>query len=125
MRRAVIVLLLSMLAVLGVVDPAGATPTPYPTLVYTPPPTVTMQYTPDSTPAPYVITDTEAYSLGLELDASLWDYSTFEGFKRSARTWIDIADQYHVIDLIFGFAIGAVILSALVRFISIRGQHGD
>lgn len=118
-------LVLALALALALAAPASAqdpTPTALPTLDYTPIPTGTLEYTPAPTPAGYEITGTEAISLGLELDASLWDYDTYDSFKQSARTWLDLANQYHVISLIFGVAIAAIVIGAATRLISSRGM---
>jgi len=98
------------------------TPTYFPELEYVGVPTHTMTYTESGDEVYNLIPISHSEGLTLSLDIGFWTYDNFVTLFRTANTVKSLGNQYHILDILFAFAILALALGPLVQMIRARSR---
>lgn len=108
------------IALIGVLSAAGMALLVV-SLMASPPPAGAATPVPSPTATAIMAIPTSMYSttgvMTHELDAGFWDYDQYQQVMSAAWSWYDMANRYHIINLMAVFTIAAVVIGLVGKLI--------
>jgi len=86
-----------------------------------PPPAGAATPVPTATATAMMMIPTSMYSstapLSAELDAGFWDFDMYQKVMSASWSWYDVANRYHIINLMAVFSIASVVIGLIAKLI--------